>query len=180
MRVQIVKGILWFFIGLAIPVAVMRFVNGLGATTNLMDTTPWGFWIGFDVLAGVALAAGGFVIAAIIYIFVTRASATAMATMYFIITVSSDWGFICFIYITRINFFCPGTCVLRACPCERPPAGTESDEIIRPTWGDCTGAGGDSCSGASMVGIWETELNSCPQEEQKRLSGRFSAEHFGH
>jgi hypothetical protein len=31
-----------------------------------------------------------------------------------------------------------------------------------------------------MVGIWETELSSCPQEEQNRLSGRFSAEHFGH
>jgi Ni/Fe-hydrogenase subunit HybB-like protein len=35
----------------------------------LNDWTPWGFWIGFDVMGGVALAAGGFVIAAVVYIF---------------------------------------------------------------------------------------------------------------
>ncbi len=28
--------------------------------TNLSDTFPWGLWIGFDVLCGVGLAAGGF------------------------------------------------------------------------------------------------------------------------
>jgi len=69
MRVHICKGILWFFVGLAVPVAIVRFIHGLGATTNLSDTTPWGFWIGFDVLGGVALAAGGFVIAASVHIF---------------------------------------------------------------------------------------------------------------
>jgi hypothetical protein len=31
-----------------------------------------------------------------------------------------------------------------------------------------------------MVGIWETELSSWPQEEQNLLSSEFSAEHFGH
>ena len=69
MRVHVVKGILWFLVGLAVPVAVVRFINGLGATTNLSDTTPWGFWIGFDVMAGVALAAGGFVVAGTVYVF---------------------------------------------------------------------------------------------------------------
>ncbi len=44
-------------------------MRGLGATTALTDGTPWGLWIGFDVLSGVALAAGGFVIAATVYIF---------------------------------------------------------------------------------------------------------------
>lgn len=48
---------------------VLRFTRGLGATTNLSDRFPWGIWIGFDVMCGVALAAGGFTISAIVYIF---------------------------------------------------------------------------------------------------------------
>ncbi len=69
MRVKLVKGILWFFVGLAATVTVFRFLKGLGTVTALTDTTPWGLWIGFDVLGGVALAAGGFVIAGCVYIF---------------------------------------------------------------------------------------------------------------
>jgi Ni/Fe-hydrogenase subunit HybB-like protein len=41
-----------------------RFVFGLGAVTNLNNQYPWGLWIGVDVAAGVALAAGGFTTAA--------------------------------------------------------------------------------------------------------------------
>ncbi len=67
-RVKTVKIILWFLVGLGLSVAIARFVFGLGATTNLGDQTPWGIWIGFDVVSGVALAAGGFVITAIYYI----------------------------------------------------------------------------------------------------------------
>ena len=48
---------------------VLRFTKGLSATTNLSDQFPWGIWIGFDVMCGVALAAGGFTISAIVYIF---------------------------------------------------------------------------------------------------------------
>jgi Ni/Fe-hydrogenase subunit HybB-like protein len=48
--------------------AVDRFTTGLGATTNLKDTFPWGLWIGFDILVGVGLAAGGFTIAATVYL----------------------------------------------------------------------------------------------------------------
>jgi Ni/Fe-hydrogenase subunit HybB-like protein len=40
-----------------------RFYVGLGASTNLRDDFPWGLWIGFDMLTGVALAAGGFTMA---------------------------------------------------------------------------------------------------------------------
>ncbi len=47
----------------------LRFFHGLGASTNLSDQFPWGLWIGFDVLCGVALAAGGFTISAIVYVF---------------------------------------------------------------------------------------------------------------
>jgi Ni/Fe-hydrogenase subunit HybB-like protein len=48
---------------------VYRFMYGLGVATNLSDQTPWGLWIGFDVLCGVALAAGGFTLTALVYIF---------------------------------------------------------------------------------------------------------------
>jgi len=50
-------------------VALYRMFNGLGAATNLSDHMPWGFWIGFDVLGGVAMAAGGFMIASAVYVF---------------------------------------------------------------------------------------------------------------
>jgi Ni/Fe-hydrogenase subunit HybB-like protein len=63
------KSILWLLTGIWITVSAARFIRGLGATTNLSDGTPWGLWIAFDVMSGVALAAGGFVIAAVVYIF---------------------------------------------------------------------------------------------------------------
>lgn len=63
------KWILWFFAGAGLVVAIFRFVHGLGSTTALDDATPWGLWIGFDVMGGVALAAGGFVMAATVYVF---------------------------------------------------------------------------------------------------------------
>lgn len=68
-RLRILKTVLWAFVGVLAVVTVARFARGLGATTNLSDTTPWGLWIAFDVMAGVALAAGGFVLAATVYIF---------------------------------------------------------------------------------------------------------------
>lgn len=48
---------------------IIRFVNGLGATTNLSDGRAWGLWISFDLYCGVALAAGGFTLAGVVYIF---------------------------------------------------------------------------------------------------------------
>jgi len=68
-RVEVTKGILWFISGLAAAVTIVRFSRGLGTTTALSDTTPWGLWVGFDVMGGVALAAGGFVIGAIAHVF---------------------------------------------------------------------------------------------------------------
>ena len=52
-----------------VPIMVYRFVAGLSAVTNLSQTAPWGLWIGFDMLGGVALAAGGYTIASSVYIF---------------------------------------------------------------------------------------------------------------
>lgn len=47
----------------------IRFSQGLGASTHLSDAFPWGIWIGFDVLCGVGLAAGGFTMAATVHLF---------------------------------------------------------------------------------------------------------------
>ncbi len=47
----------------------LRFTKGIGAVTNLDDNNPWGIWIGFDLLCGVALAAGGYTTSAACYIF---------------------------------------------------------------------------------------------------------------
>ncbi|MBF0469124.1 MAG: polysulfide reductase NrfD, partial [Desulfamplus sp.] len=48
---------------------VARFFGGLGTVTNLDNNNPWGVWIGFDLLCGVALAAGGYVTSSACYIF---------------------------------------------------------------------------------------------------------------
>jgi Ni/Fe-hydrogenase subunit HybB-like protein len=68
-RLIVTKAVLWFLVGVAAVVAVVRYARGLGLTTDLTDATPWGMWVGFDVMGGVALAAGGFVLAATVYIF---------------------------------------------------------------------------------------------------------------
>ena len=47
----------------------VRIFQGLGGATNLSDSTPWGIWIGFDILCGVMLAAGGFTLMATVHIF---------------------------------------------------------------------------------------------------------------
>ncbi|MGB5884890.1 MAG: NrfD/PsrC family molybdoenzyme membrane anchor subunit [Desulfobulbales bacterium] len=49
--------------------SLARFVYGLGVTTNLNDTYPWGLWISFDVVTAVPLAAGAFTLGAIVHCF---------------------------------------------------------------------------------------------------------------
>lgn len=62
-------GVLIALSALAFVLIVYRFAFGLGAVTNLSDGYPWGFWIGIDVLAGIALASGGFVMAGLVHLF---------------------------------------------------------------------------------------------------------------
>ena len=52
---------------------VARFALGIGGSTNLSDTYPWGLWILFD-LVWIAVAAGAFAMAGIIYVFQTQGS----------------------------------------------------------------------------------------------------------
>ena len=54
---------------LGLLVTLARFGFGLGAVTNLSDNNPWGIWIAFDLMCGVALAAGGYVTSAACYLF---------------------------------------------------------------------------------------------------------------
>lgn len=53
---------------LGLVLIVYRFAAGLGAVTNLSQEIPWGLWIGFDVITGVAFAGGGYVVAFMVYI----------------------------------------------------------------------------------------------------------------
>src|SRR3954447_19654196 len=64
----------WKLVFLALMAAgfyatIVRFTQGLGRSTNLNDQFPWGIWVGFDVLCGVMLAAGGFTLTAAVHIF---------------------------------------------------------------------------------------------------------------
>ena len=52
----------------AAVILVVRFAYGLGAVTNLDQRFPWGLWIGFDVVTGVALAGGAYVLTFLVYI----------------------------------------------------------------------------------------------------------------
>ena len=79
----------------------VRFYFGLGAVTHLNQFFPWGIWIGLDVAAGVALAAGGFTTAALGHIWhrekyevlIRPALLTAMLGYTFVaVSVVSDIG----------------------------------------------------------------------------------------
>ncbi len=52
----------------AIVLLVIRFTKGLGAITNLSQESPWGVWIGFDVVTGVAFAGGAYIVTFLVYI----------------------------------------------------------------------------------------------------------------
>ena len=53
---------------LSVAVICLRLITGFGLVTNLSDESPWGLWIAFDVLAGVAVAGGGYFTALIVHI----------------------------------------------------------------------------------------------------------------
>ena len=50
----------WIILTVGFIITVIRFTVGIGSVTNLSEAQPWGLWIGFDLLCGVCLAAGGY------------------------------------------------------------------------------------------------------------------------
>lgn len=65
---------IWNFIALIILALsffsmAYRLLYGLGPATNLSDTYPWGLWISFDILVGIALAAPGLTVGTAVYLF---------------------------------------------------------------------------------------------------------------
>ncbi|MBN2418492.1 MAG: polysulfide reductase NrfD [Deltaproteobacteria bacterium] len=69
------KGIFTLFNIISFPIIILgliiiayRFANGLGAVTNLSQDYPWGLWISFDVVTGVAFAGGAYVLVFMVHI----------------------------------------------------------------------------------------------------------------
>ncbi len=56
-------------LAVGLPCLVLRFAKGLGAVSNLSQSYPWGLWVAFDVVSGVALAAGGYTVACAVFVF---------------------------------------------------------------------------------------------------------------
>jgi Ni/Fe-hydrogenase subunit HybB-like protein len=53
---------------LGLAIIAVRFWKGIGSVTNLTQEVPWGLWIGFDVVTGVAFAGGAYVLTFMVYI----------------------------------------------------------------------------------------------------------------
>lgn len=63
-----VRLVMMLLAALGLGVILVRFITGFGIVTNLNDDWPWGLWITFDVLIGVALAGGGYFTALIVHV----------------------------------------------------------------------------------------------------------------
>ena len=62
---NVITGII---IVVGIALIAYRFYMGLGYATNLSQDFPWGIWIGFDVVTGVAFAGGAYVLTFVVHI----------------------------------------------------------------------------------------------------------------
>lgn len=60
--------ITWIILTVGLIITIIRFTVGIGSVTNLTDAQPWGMWIGFDLLCGVCLAAGGYFTTVAVYV----------------------------------------------------------------------------------------------------------------
>jgi len=64
-----IKDVLWVLAMAGLVAGVGRMLFGLGVSTNMTDGLPWGAWKIVNMVAGAALATGGFITACVIYIF---------------------------------------------------------------------------------------------------------------
>ena len=68
-RITQLKSILWIIVSFGLVAIIARIFGGLGASTNLSDSMPWGLWKILNMVAGAALATGGFTLAAVVHVF---------------------------------------------------------------------------------------------------------------
>ncbi len=67
-RSVLAKDVLGAVALLGLVAIALRLFFGLGATTALSDAVPWGLWKILNMVAGVALATGGFTLACTVYV----------------------------------------------------------------------------------------------------------------
>jgi Ni/Fe-hydrogenase subunit HybB-like protein len=67
-RITLWRAIVALIFAAGIYATYARFALGLQVATNLTDPQPWGLWVGLGTLCGVGLSAGGFGIAAAVYL----------------------------------------------------------------------------------------------------------------
>lgn len=67
-RTRGLKDILWIFALFGLMAAIFRLWYGLGATTNLTDSVPWGLWKVLNMIAGVAISTSGFTVGFLVYV----------------------------------------------------------------------------------------------------------------
>ena len=70
-RLRLTPGVvvLLAFIAIAFIIAMIRYINGIGAISNLNNAYPWGFWVSFDLYTGITISSGAFILASFVYIF---------------------------------------------------------------------------------------------------------------
>jgi len=68
LQIGLLPTILILMMGIAFVVAMIRYIYGIGAISDLSYSYPWGFWISFDLFTGVAISSGGFLMAGTVYI----------------------------------------------------------------------------------------------------------------
>jgi Ni/Fe-hydrogenase subunit HybB-like protein len=67
-KLPLLAWVLLALMGIAFIVAIIRYIFGIGAISDLSYSFPWGFWISFDLFTGVAISSGGFLMAGTVYI----------------------------------------------------------------------------------------------------------------
>ena len=67
-KITLWRTIIAIIFAAGIYAAYARFVLGFQQSTHLVDAQPWGLWVGLGTLCGVGLSAGGFAIAAAVYL----------------------------------------------------------------------------------------------------------------
>jgi Ni/Fe-hydrogenase subunit HybB-like protein len=92
---------------LGLVLIIVRFTKGLGATTNLNQEFPWGIWIGFDVVTGVAFAAGAYIVTFMVYVLrmekyhsIVRATVLSVSSVLFLVA----WHFLLYMMAQFIEF----------------------------------------------------------------------------